>query len=55
MSVGLYGRRPTRKAVKKVFQAKYITESTDGIKEFYKVEPKENTSDLDHMITAIAA
>jgi hypothetical protein len=47
---------PTRKAVIKGFAGEVFYGVHGGIKEFYKLEPKqEHPATLDHMITAIAA
>ena len=46
----------TRKAIIKGFSGEVYYGVHGGIKEFYKVEPKEeHPATLDHMITAIAA
>ncbi|MGO8879278.1 MAG: hypothetical protein ACLPVO_05910 [Desulfomonilaceae bacterium] len=47
---------PTRKAIIQGFPGEVHYGVHGGIKDFYKVEPKEeHPATLDHMITAIAA
>ncbi len=47
---------PTRKAIIQGFPGEVRYGVHGGIKDFYKVEPKEeHPATLDHMITAIAA
>ncbi len=47
---------PTRKAIIEGFPGEVYYGVHGGIKDFYKVEPKqEHPATLDHMITAIAA